>query len=109
VWDDAPLFDEPIQAWANGPVSPALYDVHRGEYLVTLNMVEGKQDGQLSAEQIETIDTVLNSYGDKSAQWLSDQTHAEAPWANARSGLSDMERGTNVIKHNAIAEYYGSL
>jgi len=25
VWDDEPLFEEPIQAWANGPVVRALY------------------------------------------------------------------------------------
>jgi uncharacterized phage-associated protein len=25
VWDDEPLFPEEIQAWANGPVCPALY------------------------------------------------------------------------------------
>ncbi|WP_307850044.1 MULTISPECIES: type II toxin-antitoxin system antitoxin SocA domain-containing protein [unclassified Saccharopolyspora] len=24
VWDERPLFDEPVQAWANGPVVPDL-------------------------------------------------------------------------------------
>ncbi len=26
VWDDAPSFPEEIQAWANGPVVPVLYE-----------------------------------------------------------------------------------
>lgn len=34
VWDGVPLFDEEIQAWANGPVVPVLYELHRGEYTV---------------------------------------------------------------------------
>ena len=32
VWDEEPLFYEQIEAWANGPVIPVLYDVHRGYY-----------------------------------------------------------------------------
>ncbi len=27
-----PLFDEPIEAWVNGPVVRALYDQHRGQF-----------------------------------------------------------------------------
>ena len=26
VWDDKPLFAERIEAWANGPVAPALHE-----------------------------------------------------------------------------------
>ncbi|WP_412693926.1 type II toxin-antitoxin system antitoxin SocA domain-containing protein [Clostridium sp. AF22-10] len=29
VWDDAPLFNEDFQAWANGPVCPELFIKHR--------------------------------------------------------------------------------
>jgi len=25
VWDEKPLFDEPVEAWINGPMVPALY------------------------------------------------------------------------------------
>ena len=32
VWDERPLFPESIEAWANGPVVPALYDRHRGAF-----------------------------------------------------------------------------
>ena len=32
VWDDAPLFREPIEAWANGPVCPPLWERHRGRF-----------------------------------------------------------------------------
>jgi len=42
-------------------------------------------------------------------QWLSDLTHQEDPWCNARAGIPDGERGSQEIRHAAMAEYYGSL
>ena len=61
--------------------------------------------------QRETVDAVLNFYGDKSSQWLSDLTHMEPPWreARARAGLADGRRGSAIIKRADIAEYYGGL
>ena len=34
VWHGVPLFEDPIEAWANGPVVRALYDEHRGLFSV---------------------------------------------------------------------------
>ena len=107
VWDDDVLFHEEIQAWANGPVVPALYEVHRGEYRVA-TIKQGNPDA-LADSQRETVDAVLDFYGDKSAQWLSDLTHMEDPWRKARAGIRDGERGTARITEESLAEYYGSL
>ncbi len=109
VWDDAPLFPEQIEAWANGPVVPALYERHRGLFQVSARTFAAVSCTEPSTEQTDTIATVLASYGDKSAQWLSDQTHSDAPWQDARVGLSDNERGSNIITLEAMAEYYGAL
>jgi uncharacterized phage-associated protein len=35
VWEEEPLFADDFQAWANGPVIPALYAAHRGMFQVT--------------------------------------------------------------------------
>lgn len=107
VWDEKPLFDEPIEAWANGPVVRALYEKHRGIYIVE-NISDG-DPGRLSGEQIETIDAILEYYGDKSAQWLSDLSHEERPWKKARTGLADADRSSVIISHAAMHEYYSSL
>jgi uncharacterized phage-associated protein len=107
VWDDAPLFAERIEAWANGPVVPDVYAAHRGELTVTES--PGGDPRRLSSDHTETIDAVLRFYGDKTAQWLSDLTHMEAPWRDARVGIPDGERGQVEITHAAMAEYYGSL
>lgn len=34
AWDGVPLFPERIEAWANGPVVPVLYEALRGEFQV---------------------------------------------------------------------------
>jgi len=106
VWDEKPLFKESIEAWANGPVCPSLYALHRLQYSVAT--VKG-DPGRLSQTAIETIDAVLKTYGDKPSQWLSDLTHIEKPWLDARKGLADGERGNNEITHVSMAEYYSSL
>lgn len=107
VWDEMPLFEEHIEAWANGPVVPELYNCHRGQFRV--GSWEWGNPEQLSETQRETVDAVLKFYGDKSSQWLSDLTHREEPWREARRGLAPGERGNHEISHAAMAEYYGGL
>jgi uncharacterized phage-associated protein len=107
VWDDKPLFNEQIEAWANGPVIPNLYECHQSEFKIT-HLPKGDFNNLTPTER-ETIDEVLKFYGDKSSQWLSDLTHKEDPWVNARKGLANGERGSSTITHAAMAEYYGSL
>lgn len=106
VWDEEPLFKEPIQAWANGPVVPALYQVHRGMFKVA-EWTKGDPEA-LTAEQRQTIDAVLGYYAQKSSQWLSDLTHREAPWIEARKGLAPGDPGRREISHAALAEYYSN-
>lgn len=109
VWDDAPLFDEEIEAWANGPVVRALYAKHRQNYFASPSQLEDGDHTKLTKDQKETIDAVLTYYGDKSSQWLSDLTHMEEPWIDAREGLDPGERGEKVITHVAMADYYTGL
>jgi uncharacterized phage-associated protein len=107
VWADAPLFPERIEAWANGPVVPDLYRQHRGQFQVS----EWKtgDSSRLDDQQGEAVDSVLNFYGPKDAFWLSELTHSEQPWIEARDGLAPGVRSSREISTAAMAEYYGSL
>jgi uncharacterized phage-associated protein len=107
VWEDRPLFEDPIEAWANGPVVPTLYARHRGQFTITA-WPSGNADA-LDVGERSTIVAMLGLYGDKTGQWLSDLTHRELPWIEAREGLAAGERGHAVITHEAMAEYYGGL
>lgn len=109
VWDERPLFNEAIEAWVNGPVVPELYSKHRGRFKLLQNDLGPYMAGCLDETAIETIDAVLQHYGEKSSQWLSDLSHAESPWRDARDGLPLDERGNRVISHASLAEFYGGL
>lgn len=107
VWDERPLFEECVEAWANGPVSPDLYKEHRGSFVV--EKIARGNAAALDKDARETVDAVLEHYGDKTSQWLSDLTHREDPWRNARRGMADGERGNVEITLGAMADYYGKL
>ena len=107
VWDEKPLFAEEIQAWASGPVVRELYDEHKRMFQIS-SLGKGNTDN-LILEEKDTIDAVLQAYGDKPAQWLSDLTHMEKPWNEAREGISPGQNCENEITLASMAEYYSSL
>lgn len=109
VWEEKPLFPEAIQAWANGPVVPEVYDAHRGLFAVDASTYSPGNSGNLTAKERENIDKVLGFYGDKNAQWLSNLTHQESPWLDARGDLPVGARSSNVITTAAMHEYYSAL
>jgi uncharacterized phage-associated protein len=63
----------------------------------------------IAADDHGTIDAVLKYYGDKSAQWLSDLTHKEDPWVNARKEFAPGQPSHREIAFADMAEYYGGL
>ena len=107
VWDAKPLFAGQIQAWASGPVVPSLYNIHRGKFEID-SLPVGNQD-KLKKYEKDTIKAVLGHYGSKEAQWLSDLSHLEKPWKQARKGKRCGENCTKEISHAAMVEYYSSL
>lgn len=108
VWDERPLFAEEFQAWANGPVCPDLYHRHKGMFRIEPGEIEGDPNA-IDADGKETIDAVLDHYASMTAYDLSELTHHEDPWLDARGNLKEGERCTNVIENSSMAEYYGSF
>lgn len=109
VWDERPLFTEQIEAWANGPVVRDLYRVHRRKFEVTAKTFPDGDPARLTQDERESIDLVLDSYGKLKAFELSEMTHREAPWRDAREGVAPGAACSNVITLAAMAEYYESL
>ena len=108
VWDDEPLFDEDFEAWMNGPVCPELFRYSQGSFSVNADVMKGNS-GALSDEQKATVDAVLNHYGSKDAQYLSQLTHMERPWQDARAGIPIDRPCTNVITKENMAMYYAAI
>lgn len=109
VWDEAPLFPERFEAWANGPVCPDLYGRHKGMFRIDGDDLKCGDPDRLTDSERETVDAVLDFYGGLGAYQLSEMTHHEDPWRNARGSLAPGEPGRTEIPIAAMAEYYGSL
>ena len=108
VWDDEPLFEEDFEAWANGPVCPALFYATQGRFSIEAQDEPGDSNN-LTDTQRETIDAVLNHYGAKNAQELSDLSHYEDPWKNARGNTPFGVPSHAIISKESMGMYYGSL
>ena len=109
VWDERPLFANKIFAWANGPVCEDLYQLHKGSFLIVKDDLSRGEPEKLTPEEKETIDVILTNYGKFSGQQLSNLTHKETPWINARKGLEPGERGQTEITLEDMADYYSGL
>lgn len=111
AWDDEELFPEDFQAWANGPVCKSLFDLRKGYFAIEKNDIPSdKLSGcKLTQNQKDTIDRVIEYYGDKSGQWLSTLTHMEAPWREARGNCAEGDHCETIISKERICEYYVSL
>lgn len=108
-WDEVPLFEEDFEAWANGPVCPQLFNEHRGLFFVSDSFLSNIPDYSFTDSEIETMNSVIEYYGDKDPQWLSELTHKEAPWREARKGIPDGASCNNVISKDSMLQYYGGL
>jgi uncharacterized phage-associated protein len=110
AWEDRPLFPEHFQAWANGPVAPALYDQHRGRFQLDDGDIEGDPDALDEGER-ESVDLVLDGLGELTAHRLSEMSHQPGPWLDARkrAGVPDLGRSTEVLRDEEIADFFGAL
>lgn len=108
VWDDEPLFSEDFQAWANGPVCPELFKKTQGKFAVQSDDETGGDDN-LTDNQKDTIDKVIDYYGKHNAQWLSQLTHMETPWNEARNGIPAGIGCDRIITKESMAMYYGGI
>lgn len=109
VWEDKKLFEEKIEAWANGPVIRELFNFHKGMYWISKNSLTLGNSSKLSQIQKDNVKSVIDFYGGRTSQWLIDQTHTEKPWREARKGLAPNERGNSEITPQAMFDYFSSL
>ncbi len=107
AWDGVPLFDDRIEAWANGPVVYSVFDRHRGRFVVD-EWPHGDPDTLTDSER-ETVDAILDGYGSFDARELVYRTHQEPPWRNARGDLPETARSNAEISLDDMAEYFSAL
>lgn len=109
AWTEIPIFDEDFQAWANGPVCPELFQLHKGLFTVTEQDISRGNRENLSADERETIDIVLRDYGNMAPYDLRELSHKESPWKDARGSLPEGAPSNAIISKSSMGNYYGSL
>jgi uncharacterized phage-associated protein len=55
---------------------------------------------------MEVLDDVLNTFSTWKDSELEAATHREAPWINARQGLSPSQKSNNPINKLLMMEFY---
>lgn len=114
AWTEQPLFNKKIEAWRNGPVVPLLFNLHKGQFKLNPGFFLKKSKRiahNLSKDECDIINRVLKYYAAKDPHWLSQLTHMESPWkdARARSTQSDQDQSSEEITQKSMFEYYSSL
>jgi uncharacterized phage-associated protein len=108
AWDGKAIFPERVEAWARGPVIPELYREHRLQYELKPGAFPTGNPDALTQSERKVVDDVLSALGEKTAQWLSDLSHSEKPWRDARVGMSENERGNRIIEPAAMQAFYAA-
>lgn len=93
-----PLFDEPIEAWQHGPVSPSVYH-HYKQHGSNIIPAPVGQKLELTPEELELVEEVHEVFGQFSAWRLREMTHEEPTWINHEAEAS-------VIPHDEMKAYF---
>ncbi len=104
---DTPLFDEDLQAWVHGPVSPSIYNRFSSagwDALPPPSFISS-----VDRRTQELLEDVLEVYGQHTAKYLEELTHHEAPWKIARGGLPPDERSSAVLSKKSMKDFYAKM
>ena len=86
-----PMFSAPFEAWKYGPVVVEVRDLYRKD---ALNVPLTKAELEVYKP---IFDYVFMNYADKDSWSLSNLTHSETSWKNARKGLGLDEHCSNEL------------
>lgn len=106
VYTDEPLICDEFEAWLHGPVIRKVWNFYKTYSVMFDDLPLPNQDNtiNLTEEQEQIIDDVLDEYGEKTGYYLECLTHVEVPWIEAR------KNGENeIISKNTMKQYYSRL
>ncbi len=109
-----PLFANGFEAWKYGPVLPRIWHKYR-ENSAPLPLEEptlspeDEMTAQISPEIEDELRDTVGFFSRMTPFGLSDATHKEDPWLNARRGLDPHEKSESPISQDEIRIYYAGL
>ncbi|NYZ12413.1 DUF4065 domain-containing protein [Azospirillum sp. RWY-5-1] len=100
----APLFDEEIQAWKDGPVVPSVYRRMKGfkDADIPADVIDTRPDQTLSPHALSIIDQVFEAYGTLDAGTLVGLTHLPgSPWDQTRADAGVLRGASSKLPIDA--------
>lgn len=104
------LFVNDFQAWRLGPVSPRLYKMHAGRAVISLddNVIQGNVEKICESDK-NFISNIVAVYGRYTGLQLSDMSHSQEPWVNARRGVPEGSACKNEITIESMQSYFSKF
>lgn len=107
VFEDEPLFKEPIEAWIHGPAIKIIYDKYKKfGFNPIVETVSGNDIALVPDKKL--LDEIWRVYGKYDAEYLETLSHNELPWQNARENLERDQNSSIAIDLQEMKEYYGN-
>lgn len=86
-----PLFEGEFEGWKYGPVCKEIRNSITRDGIIDC-------DSDISDESKYIINNIILQYGSLASWKLSELSHKESSWKNARTGLTDGENGNKKLK-----------
>jgi uncharacterized phage-associated protein len=99
AWNAEPLFDEPIEAWDQGPVVADLWhdeDKNR----------QRPPERALDGSQLAVVDYVVRRYGHLTGQQLKALSHKEGPWRQFADANGNLTCKNANITDRSLAQWF---
>jgi len=103
IFCSSPIFSDPCEAWANGPVYRDVYQKHK------IGSIDEEFADLLSDNDRKTINCVLECFGRYDGDTLKEITHLETPWIKARGNLPPAAPSENIILFKSIIDYFSDI
>lgn len=88
---NTPLFEEEFEGWKYGPVCKEIRNSITPDGIIDVS-------GDISDEGKYIVNNVILEYGSLASWKLSELSHKETSWKNARLGLHEGENGNRKLK-----------
>ena len=104
------LFEDTIEAWKNGPVSPSVWDEYKTYADRTPIPYSCDFDEKiLSEDELNLLSQIVSTYGEFTASKLWKLSHKEYPWLEARRGIPADHPSKEVITPKSMKDYYSNF
>lgn len=102
------LFNADFEAWVHGPVISEVYEKYKkNKYSeITDSEIDIEVDDFLNSDEIDSINQVIEAYGDLNGNQLEQLSHSELPWIKARGECKPLDICKNKIEDKVIYNFY---